>query len=240
MPVKILPTPFQHYVLHRYGVCLLLILTSIIVQIAAPDSEQGHVLVVALYGLTLLAAMTAADSPPLSIRIARIVVLVLVLGSAGLTLGTPEIGEHATRISTLILVVIAPVVIVRGMIRHGIEEGIVTVQTMFGVLCLYLLLGLAFAASYNVIGNLSSGNFWEAGEESTSNYLFFSFSTMTTTGYGNLIPSGGPGRSLATLESILGQVYLVTVVATIVANLGKPTKIKPRAKKKRRRPAKSR
>jgi hypothetical protein len=70
--------------------------------------------------------------------------------------------------------------------------------------------------------------------------LFFSFSTMTTVGYGNLIPAGGPGRSLATLESILGQVYLVTVVATIVGNLGRKTSIKPRAQKTRKSRAKSR
>jgi hypothetical protein len=232
--------PFKKYLDRRYGACLLLILTSIIVQIAAPDSEAGHVLVVLLYGLTLLTAMTAAESAVNLIRLARVAVILLVLASAGLSLGVPAIGDHATRISTLILVVIAPAVIVRGLFRHGLEKGVIDLQTMFGVLCLYLLLGLAFAAAYNVLADLGDSNFWEQGEETTSNYLFFSFSTMTTTGYGNLIPSGGVGRALATLESILGQVYLVTVVATIVGNLGRKTSIKPRARKTRKSRAKSR
>ncbi len=227
----------QNHVVHRYGVSLMLILTSIVVQIAAPDTEAGRVLVVALYGLTLISAMLAADSPRVLVRVARVVVVVLILASAGLSLGTPDVGEHATRITTLILVVIAPVVIVRGLIRHGLEEGVVTVQTMFGVLCLYLLLGLAFASAYNVVGSLEGAPFFVDGSNTTSNYLFFSFSTMTTTGYGNLIPAEGPGKALATLESLLGQVYLVTVVATIVGNLGRKTKIKARPKK---RPAKSR
>ncbi len=228
---------YQHYIVHRYGVCLMLILISIVVQIAAPDTEGGRVLVVVLYGLTLISAMRAADSPRVLVRIARVVVVVLILASAGLSLGTPDVGEHATRITTLILVVIAPVVIVRGLIRHGLEEGVVTVQTMFGVLCLYLLLGLAFASTYNVVGALEAAPFFVEGKNTTSNYLFFSFSTMTTTGYGNLIPAEGTGKALATLESLLGQVYLVTVVATIVGNLGRKTKIKARPKK---RPAKSR
>jgi len=232
--------PFEKYLDRRYGACLTLILISIVVQIAAPDSEGGKVVVVVLYGLTLLTAMAAAGSPTALIRVARVLVLLLVLTSAGLSLGVPTIGEHATRISTLVLVVIAPVIIVRGLVRHGVEKGVVDLQTMFGVLCLYLLLGLAFAAAYNVIADLGDSNFWEEGEETTSNYLFFSFSTMTTVGYGNLIPAGGPGRSLATLESILGQVYLVTVVATIVGNLGRKTSIKPRAQKTRKSRAKSR
>jgi Trk-type K+ transport system membrane component len=235
--VKSVAARYQHYIVHRYGVCLMLILSSIVVQIAAPDTEGGRVLVVVLYGLTLISAMRAADSPRVLVRIARVVVVVLILASAGLSLGTPDVGEHATRITTLILVVIAPVVIVRGLIRHGLEEGVVTVQTMFGVLCLYLLLGLAFASTYNVVGALEAAPFFVEGKNTTSNFLFFSFSTMTTTGYGNLIPAEGPGKALATLESLLGQVYLVTVVATIVGNLGRKTKIKARPKK---RPAKSR
>ena len=238
--MKQLPAPFRDYMLHKYGVCLVLILTSVIVQIAAPDSQVAHVLIVLLYGLTLLSAMTAADSPKSLYRLARIVVLFLVLASAGLSFGGQEIGDHATRISTLILILVAPVVIIRGLIRHGIEEGVVTVQTMFGVLCLYLLLGLAFASAYNVIANLDSSSFWESGEETTSNFLFFSFSTMTTTGYGNLIPAGGMGRALATLESILGQVYLVTVVAAIVGNLGRKTVARRSPEKTRQRRSKSR
>lgn len=206
----------------------MLILTSIIVQIAVPNTQMGRVAVVALYGLTLTTAMVSADSSPALIRIARIVVTVLILGSIGLTLGIPDVGQWATRLATLILVFIAPGVIIRGLIRHGAEEGVVTVQTMFGVLCLYLLLGLAFAAIYNVGGALDGGTFFAEGESTISNYLFFSFSTLTTTGYGNLVPMHGFGKSMATLESLLGQVYLVTVVAAIVANLGQKTKIKPR------------
>jgi len=212
----------------RYGISLLLILTSIIVQIAAPETQMGRVVVVALYGLTLTTAMVAADSPPTLIRIARIVVTILILGSAGLTLGLPDVGVWTTRISTLILVFVAPGVIIRGLIRHGVEEGIVTVQTMFGVLCLYLLLGLAFAAVYNVAAGLDGGTFFIDGDPTISNFLFFSFSTLTTTGYGNLIPLHGFGKSMATLESLLGQVYLVTVVATIVGNLGRKPKLKSR------------
>jgi hypothetical protein len=47
--------------------------------------------------------------------------------------------------------------------------------------------------------------------------VFFSFTTLTTTGYGNLVPAGQPGQSLAVMEMIIGQLFLITAVGKIVS-----------------------
>ena len=51
----------------------------------------------------------------------------------------------------------------------------------------------------------------------SSDYLFFSYTTLTTTGYGNLVPAGTVGQSLAVLEMLVGQIFLVTLVAGLVS-----------------------
>ncbi len=88
---------------------------------------------------------------------------------------------------------------------------------MLGALSAYLLLGMAFAFAYRCLGAFQRGPFFgPAGDGTLSQDLFFSFVTLTTTGYGNLVPAGNPGQSLAVLEALLGQLFLVTAVAKIV------------------------
>ena len=66
--------------------------------------------------------------------------------------------------------------------------------------------------------NFTSGPFFGAnGDGTTAQTLFFSFTTLTTTGYGNLIPATRLGQSLAVLEMLVGQLFLVTALAKIVS-----------------------
>jgi len=64
-----------------------------------------------------------------------------------------------------------------------------------------------------------AGNFFgPQGEGTPANYLFFSFTTLTTTGYGNLVPAVNPGQSLAVLEMIMGQLFLIAAVGKVIAD----------------------
>jgi uncharacterized membrane protein len=92
---------------------------------------------------------------------------------------------------------------------------------MAGVLCVYLLIGSGFAFAYGVISAAENGSFFaQQPDGDISDFLYFSFVTMTTTGYGDLTAAHDLGRSLAITEALIGQIYLVTVVALIVSNLG--------------------
>ena len=96
-------------------------------------------------------------------------------------------------------------------------------RTMFGVLCVYLLIGTAFAFAYSTIAAFDDGSFFaQISGRDQSDFLYFSFTTMTTTGFGDLTAAHDLGRSLAITEALFGQIYLVTVVALIVGNLGRP------------------
>jgi hypothetical protein len=75
---------------------------------------------------------------------------------------------------------------------------------------------------FQALGELGSQPFFASQEGGTrSDYMYFSFITMETVGYGDLTPQGGPGRALAAIEGLLGQIYLVTAVAALVGNLGR-------------------
>ena len=113
-----------------------------------------------------------------------------------------------------VLDVVAPVSIVRHIgYRGGVDQ-----ETMLGALSAYLLIGMAFVFVYRSLGVIETDPFFGAeGEGTISQDLFFSFVTLTTTGYGNLVPAGNPGQSLAVLEALVGQLFLVTAVGKVVS-----------------------
>jgi hypothetical protein len=89
-----------------------------------------------------------------------------------------------------------------------------------GVLALYLLLGMLFALSYGAIDRLGGDPVFAGGEDATaSRCLYFSFTTLTTVGYGDIVTRSDLGHTLAVFEALLGQIYLVTVVSVLVSNL---------------------
>jgi hypothetical protein len=106
-----------------------------------------------------------------------------------------------------------------GVLKQFREEGNVTIHSMFGVLCLYLLVGLIFAVTFGVVQDVSNTDFFTVEHAGRDDFLYFSFATLTTVGYGDLVAATNLGRSLAIAEALLGQIYLVTVVALIVTRL---------------------
>jgi Ion channel len=207
---------------HRYGLVLLLILCSLVFQLAAPDQDWARLITIALQGATLVFALYASQVRPLIARLATVVVTIAVLGATGALIGFGELGVTSGRLVAVLLVGLAPIAIVSGVIRGVRTEGAVTMTTMFGVLCIYLLLGMLFSYAYGLVGDAQSEPFFASGVHADiSDYLYFSFATMTTVGYGDLAAATDLGRSVAIAEALIGQIYLVTVVAVIVGGLSR-------------------
>ncbi len=204
----------------RYGLLLALITVSLMFQLAAPSADWSRLVTVVLQGATLLLALWTSRVRRLLMRTAAIVVAFAVVSAVIAFVDGGEVGRDSIAVVNVLLVGLAPAAIVVGVVRNVREDQGVTLTTMYGVLCVYLLLGMFFAFVYGAIGALGpNGVFAETSDPTQADCLYFSFSTLTTTGYGDLTMSTGLGRATSIIEALLGQIYLVTVVAAIVSNL---------------------
>jgi Ion channel len=214
------PQFVRHY---GYGLVLVMILASLSFQLATSDSDEAQAVTILLQAATLLVAVWASESRHIVIRIVELAVAVVVVGASATFLISGSVDDGAAKIVNLLLIAFAPLSIGAGIVRHFREEGMVTFRTMFGVLCIYLLIGSFFAFCYGAVGAISDTRFFaETAQETSSDFLYFSFSTLTTTGFGDLTAATDLGRSLTITEALIGQIYLVTIVAVIVGNLRRP------------------
>jgi hypothetical protein len=143
-----------------------------------------------------------------------------IAGAAAALFGSGQFGDSSAAVVALLYVGLTPLALVSGLRKQFAEAGAVTIQTMFGVLCLYLLIGLLFGVAYATVDELSSTPFFATGgDPGRDDFLYFSYTTLSTVGYGDLVAATNLGRSLAITEALLGQLYLVSVVAVIISNL---------------------
>ncbi len=205
----------------RYGLLLGAIVIAFAIQGIAEPGKFEEVFVSVLLGTTLLLALWTADSKPRVIWPAALIVAALILASI-VEAANGVVGGGATRIANALLVALAPPAIVVGVIRSLRARQAVTLEAVFGVLCVYILLGMFFASVYGTIDRFGGSPFFAGGQPATlSNCLYFSFTSLTTVGFGDLTARSNLGHTLSVSEALLGQIYLVTVVSLIVANLGR-------------------
>jgi hypothetical protein len=205
----------------RYGLLLGAIIAAFAIQGIAEPGTVEEVFVSVLLGATLLLALWVADTKPRVMWPAVVIVAVLILVSV-VEAANGNVGGGATRIANALLVGLAPPAVVIGVIRSLRARQAVTLEAVFGVLCVYILLGMFFAAVYGTIDRLGGAPFFAGGQEATvARCIYFSFTNLTTLGYGDFTARSNLGHTLSVSEALLGQVYLVTVVSLIVANLGR-------------------
>lgn len=202
----------------RYGLLLTAIIAAFAVQGIADEGRYEQVLVSALLATTLLLALWAANARP------QVMWVALAIGSAVLLASVAEaasgsVNGAASRLANLLLVTLAPPVIVLGVVRNIRAHSQVTLEAVFGVLCVYLLLGMFFAFVYGVIGRIDGSFFAQNVPVTVSHCLYFSFITLTTVGYGDLTAASNLGHTLSAFEALIGQIYLVTIVSLFVGNL---------------------
>ena len=200
---------------YRFGLVLLLLLATFLVLMAGSTSRWMRPLTVTLTGATLLAALFAADAPRRLRRSAAIVVVIVALGSLSLV-GLGRSGAATEGFLNAALVVLAPIAIAQSVVRRRVVD----VRTILAALCIYVLFAMMWGFVYTMLGNLGSADFFAQTHVVTSaDYLYFSFVTQLTVGYGDLTAATNLGRACAVLEALLGQLYLVTIVAVLVSRV---------------------
>jgi hypothetical protein len=205
----------------RYGLLLVATLVSLGVQGIAPAGPVQQIAVAALAGASLVLAFRAAELPQAVLTAAAglaalVVALTVVEAVAG------GIGEGATRAMNAAMLIFGPPAVALGVVRDLRKSRRVRVQAVMGVLALYLLIGMLFGFVYGAVDLLGGDPFFANGGSATvSHCLYFSFTTLTTVGYGDFVARSDLGHTLAVFEALIGQIYLVTVVSLIVGNLGR-------------------
>ncbi len=193
-----------------YALVLALIIITFVLQEAAPSNTLTRAVTNVLLGAMLLLALRAAR-----VRV-QVLLTALLLVAAALILSFALSGEDRLfvipkLIGDVLLAFVALAIVFR-ILRHPT----VNVETIYGALSVYLLIGLFFAYTYAVIGSFTQF-FVAAGNDTIQDYLYFSFVTLPTLGLGDLVPKGDLPRTLVAIEAVLGQLYLVTVVALLVS-----------------------
>lgn len=201
-----------------YGVVLLLIIADYIAASTLLGSSWGRVCTVFLLGVTLWFTFRVCQSRPIWQWLAALFLLantILALAVA-LASGADSYGKWTATLGGLLLLV-TPFVILRRLA----SSRVVTTDTVIGAVCVYLLIGFSFAFMYLALAKVSPVAFFEGKSPATiDNTLFFSYSTLTTVGYGNLVPAGSLGQTFAMLEALFGQIFLVLIVARLVSLWG--------------------
>jgi drug/metabolite transporter (DMT)-like permease len=202
----------------RYAATLMLTLGIAIFALLVPDEKwAGAAELLAAATVLLLAVLTSRAHPAMR-RFAAVV-----LGVAGLIVaagsGFGHISAAFAFAAIAALLAGTIVVLLGGLVRLILDRGVVP-QAVFGALAIYVLLGLTFAFVIGAIATGGSADYFVSGTDGTQNdRVYFSFTTLTTTGYGDYAPATRGGHALAVLEMLLGQLYLVTVIGLLVGNL---------------------
>jgi len=207
----------------RYGAALVLLILATVYTMAMQEDEWQRLVAMALVGIALFATLRASRVDRRLLWAMSALFLTAFAGAIVHTLIADQSGAGFVRVSVLTLVLATLPAIAFGLVRQVRADQKVTVQTMMGVLCAYLLMASSFAYAYAVIGEVGDQPFFNQGEQwnQIGDYLYYSLITITTVGMGDLTPATQLGRSLTAAEALIGQIYMVTVVAVIVSNLGR-------------------
>ena len=112
-----------------------------------------------------------------------------------------------------VLLLITPVVIINRILRHPEVQ----VTTILGAICAYMLIGMVFGFGYALIGRIDPPFFAKHGPVDQFDYFYFSYTCLTTVGFGDFVSRGDFGRALSVLEAAFGQIFLVTLIARLVS-----------------------
>jgi ion channel len=139
------------------------------------------------------------------------IISAVILSAVVLLTGSSDVLGSAYLLPAVLVALTLPITLQRTLHHRA-----VTSETILGALCAYVLTGLVFAFVYIAISRFGADFFSQPGQHQASEYLYFSFVVLTTLGFGDLSPSVGLPQALVAVEALLGQIFLVTMVARLV------------------------
>jgi hypothetical protein len=202
----------------RYGPICLLAVGLAMYAIAARDTALTRAVVVGTSGTMLaIAAVTSSHAPSerrrWALAAASLIAVFTVLTALDVTTATVA-SAVAGAFATATVATIAG-----GLLRLLNNRG-VTIQAVAGGLAIFALIGLVFAFAVDMAARAGGGPYFTDGRDGDlGEHVYYSFTVLTTTGFGDFAPARNGGRMLASAEMLFGQIYLVTVVALLISNV---------------------
>ncbi|MGO9065979.1 MAG: potassium channel family protein [Myxococcaceae bacterium] len=216
----------DHYWTSPSGLTALLVTLALLVFVVIPLESSGligrmWVFVVDMWMAGVILAGAAAlgwHKLRRGLVISGVVLLAITLGVRLLARGLPNRWTEAVSTALSLVVVSLLVVLILAMV---FRQGPASRDRIFGAVAAYLLLSLDWALGYRFIDVLDPGTFrglsWAPGAHNFSDFVYFSISTLTTVGYGDIVPLSLPARSLTSLESLVGQLFPAILLARLVS-----------------------
>jgi hypothetical protein len=201
----------------RYGAVFMLVFALVVFLIVAPTAEWSRGIALGLEGTALVVAVaTSRVRPAARRRQARAAGLAAIFMVVGVMSGIVPVAVDFALGGAIALAI--PMALAGGLMRLVRDHG-VTLQAVAGTLAIYLLVGLLFAWTISCISRIGATPYFaQGGTDSMGRRVYFSFTVLTTTGFGDLTPARPVGRALAVVEMLMGQLYLVTVIGLVVGN----------------------
>jgi Ion channel len=200
---------------YRYGIVFLLVLGVVVFIIVAPDGAGSEAVAFLITAAALLVVIgTSRARSAVRHRRALAAGVAMVLITLGIAVGV--VTRSVAFVLTGLVAVAIPITLARGLLRLLREQG-ATSQAVAGALAIYLLVGLTFASVIGFVAAVGPSHFFAQGTNGTaSEHLYYSFTVLTTTGFGDFTAANNVGRALAVIEMLLGQLYLVTVIGILI------------------------
>jgi hypothetical protein len=211
---------------HYARLCALLAL-SILLEMPLREAGYGTLIFGLLIVSVSYAAASAAGHTPLLRRIyLSLIAPVIVIDLGIVVMGAGDsVALAGAAFQTALLSFTAGAILM-----HILRMERVSADSILGGISVYLLMGDSFAYCFSIVELIRRGSFLEGGQflkiPPNVNHLlgrrpeltYFSFMTLTTAGYGDIVPIAAMARSLAVLEALLGQIFLATFLAFLIGN----------------------
>jgi uncharacterized membrane protein len=201
---------------HSYGLVLGLIIVVFVFTSVAPNSPWADSTLVLLESLTLVTALWTSGLASADSKVSIGLVVLATASAVALLVAGGTFFQSVVLILAALLTLATILTVALGIV----DQGEANVRAVTGAVCVYVLIGLLFVYMYGVIAAVGSGDFFAQGTDgSRSLRLYFSYVTLATLGYGDYTAAGELGRTLAIVEALFGQLYLVTVIALLVSRI---------------------
>jgi hypothetical protein len=202
----------------EYGRIFLLLLGVFFFTMFTADTRWLRVLVALAVVAVFLGTLRATGVTQTRMR--QAVWISVALGMAALVAGFSDARPVRAAVSFLAAAGLGVSVLL--LVRRIFEVERIRVREVVAGLTAYTQVALGFSFLYAAAAFLTDGDFFNSGVAGDgSDFAYFSVVTVSTLGYGDLTPATDVGRSLVILETLLGQIFLVVLVAFLVGMLGK-------------------